>query len=280
MSMILMYITNNIEQAEAAQSSGIDRIFVDLEKRGKRERQSGFGSYHISDHLMSDVRKIKRVIGKSKLLVRINPISASSGTEIEEVISDGAEIIMLPMAKTINEIERFISLVDSRAVTNILLETKEACMAIDDILRLQGIDEIHIGLNDLHLSFGMKFLFEPLSNGCLDELSRKITGRGIRFGFGGIGRIGEGLLPAHLILAEHYRLRSEMVILSRSFRYGDIATCENPSLDLAAEVSKIRDYEKVLSKWSLSRFEENRINVKKYVEEISGKINRKDRSKE
>jgi hypothetical protein len=280
MSMILMYITNNIEQVKAAQLSGIDRIFIDLEKKGKIERQSSFGSYHISDHCMSDVHKVKKVLDKSQLLVRINPISSTSEAEIEDAISCGAEIIMLPMAKSADEIEKFISLVDSRAITNILLETKEACMGIDDILRLQGIDEIHIGLNDLHLSFGMKFLFEPLSNGCLDELSKKITGRGIRFGFGGMGRIGTGLLPAHLILTEHYRLRSEMVILSISFRYGDPVSSEISSFDLAAEVRKIRDYEKVLNKFSQSDLEENRANVKKRVEEISGNIKCKNRSNE
>mgnify|MGYP002235666245 CR=1 FL=1 len=34
----------------------------------------------------------------------------------------------------------------------LLLETEEARLCLDDVLKLKGIDEIHIGLNDLHLS--------------------------------------------------------------------------------------------------------------------------------
>ena len=30
---------------------------------------------------------------------------------------------------------------------------------LDEVLRMGGFDEIHIGLNDLHLSYGMSFMF-------------------------------------------------------------------------------------------------------------------------
>ena len=36
-------------------------------------------------------------------------------------------------------------------------------------------------------------------------------------GFGGIARLGFGMLPAEHVIAEHYRLGSTAVILSRSF---------------------------------------------------------------
>ena len=62
-------------------------------------------------------------------------------------------------------------------------------------------------------------MFELLADGIVDEIADTLKTNNIKFGFGGIGRIGggAGLIPAELILAEHIRLRSDMVILSRSF---------------------------------------------------------------
>ena len=59
-----------------------------------------------------------------------------------------------------------------------------------------GFDEIHIGLNDLHLSYGMSFMFEPLANGTVEELCKKFKAAGVPYGFGGIAKLGDGMLPA------------------------------------------------------------------------------------
>ena len=60
-------------------------------------------------------------------------------------------------------------------------------------------------------------MFELLSNGTVEMLCNKIAKKGIPYGFGGIARIGEGLLPAERILCEHIRLGSSAVIVSRAF---------------------------------------------------------------
>ena len=85
------------------------------------------------------------------------------------------------------------------------------------MVALPGVDEIHIGLNDLCISQGKKFLFQPLADGTVDAVCAKIKAAGIPFGFGGFGRLGGGTLPAAYIVAEHYRLGSSMSILSRAF---------------------------------------------------------------
>lgn len=36
-----MYITNDINIARILEKSGVDRVFIDLEKLGKEERQKG-----------------------------------------------------------------------------------------------------------------------------------------------------------------------------------------------------------------------------------------------
>ena len=66
-----------------------------------------------------------------------------------------------------------------------MVETPEAVENIDNILALTGIDYIHIGLNDLHLGYGMSFMFELLADGTVDMLC-KISEKGIPYGFGGV----------------------------------------------------------------------------------------------
>lgn len=216
MSLTLMYITNDPEIALIAEQNDVERIWVDLETIGKDVRQKGYDSVK-SKHSIADVERISKVLTKSNLLVRVNPWYENSYKEIEEVISAGAHLIMLPMWKTASEVSSFLGAVNKRVKTILLLETKEAVDCLDEVLALKGIDEIHIGLNDLHLSYGMSFMFEPLANGMVESICYKIKNIRIPYGFGGIARIGEGMLPAEKILLEHYRLGSTRVILSRTF---------------------------------------------------------------
>lgn len=222
MALKLMYITNRPEIAQIAEQAMVDCIFVDLEYIGKEERQGGKDTVQ-SKHTIDDVTAIAKVISSSELLVRINPIHGateayvSSKDEIDAVIAAGADILMLPYFKTVTEVRIFLSLVDGRAKTMLLLETPEAVEILDDILALSGIDFIHIGLNDLSLGYGMKFMFQLLSDGIVEALCNKIRSAGIPYGFGGIASLDGGMVPGRVILKEHYRLGSSCAILSRSF---------------------------------------------------------------
>ena len=218
----LMYITNNPDVALIAENAGVDRIFVDLEYIGKSIRQGGMDTVQ-SHHTLDDVARIRKVITKSELLVRVNPIHdatseyCSSEEEIDTAISNGADILMLPFFKTAQEVKRFIEDVNGRCKTMLLVETPEANEIIDDILEIKGIDECHIGLNDMSLGYHMKFMFELLANGTVDRLCAKFKAKGIKYGFGGIASLGQGAVPAEHIILEHYRLGSTRAILSRSF---------------------------------------------------------------
>ena len=216
MPLKLMYITNDLQVALIAEKYGVDRIWIDLETIGKEERQYGKDTV-ISHHTVEDIARIKPHLSKSEMLVRINPWYDGSRKEIDDVIHAGAEIVMLPYWKTPEEIKKFLAAVNGRARTMLLLETKEADDCLDQVLRLPGIDEIHIGLNDPLLSYGLYFIFELLTNGTVERLCRKIAAKGIPYGFGGIARIGHGTIPAEKIILEHYRLGSTRAILSRSF---------------------------------------------------------------
>ena len=273
MSLKLMYITNNPDVAYIAQNAGVDRIFIDLEYIGKDIRQGGMDTVQ-SRHTLNDVKKISERIKKSEILVRINPIHdktdlyGSSAEEIDEAIKNGADVLMLPYFKTTAEVEEFVKLVGGRCKTMLLLETPEAASIVDEILNIGGIDEMFIGLNDLSLGYGKKFMFELLADGTVENLVNKFKKKGVPYGFGGLASLDGGLLPGKLVLKEHYHLGSTCVILSRSF-------CNTSKITDLKEIEKVFEGVKDIRKYEelckdATDFEENRQIIKNAVSKIIG----------
>jgi hypothetical protein len=128
---------------------------------------------------------------------------------------------MLPMFTTAQELRDFAALVAGRVPITPLLETAGALRTLDEWVATPGLAEIFVGLNDLHLSLGQRFMFQPLADGTVERVARSAQAQGLRFGFGGIARLEEGLLPGRDVLAEHLRLGSGAVILSRTFHRDD-----------------------------------------------------------
>ena len=263
-----MFITNNPEIAKVAQETGVKRIWVDLEILGKEERQPGMNTVK-SGHTLEDVSAIKNVLTTSELLVRINPIHDGSEDEINEVIARGADMIMLPYFRSVDEVNTFLKCVNGRAKTTLLFESKEAVEKIDNIIANGGFDEVHIGLNDLHLSYGMTFMFELLSNGMVEKICNKFKAARIPYGFGGIAKIGEGLLSAERVITEHYRLGSTRAILSRSFcdtQFNNDFNIWKREFQLG--VNQIRLYESLLPLLPESYIQQNIEEVKKGVNKV------------
>ena len=259
----LMYITKHPEIARIAEEAGVDWIFVDMEFIGKDCRQGGLDTVQ-NHHTVEDVANIRAAVTKAKVLVRINPIHdtiddyPSSEEEIEAVIQAGADIVMLPYFKTTEEVHRFIGYVGGRAKTCLLVETPEAADLLDQIVEIDGIDMIHIGLNDMHLALKMKFMFQLLTDGSVDKWTRIIAQKGIMYGFGGLASLNGGAVPGRMILKEHYRLGSQMVIVSRAFCNTDNMT----DLDKVRSIfnngiADIRKMENEMNKLSKEDFKNN-----------------------
>lgn len=261
--LYLMYITNKPEVARIAEEAGVDWIFIDMEFIGKDSRQGGLDTVQ-NHHTFEDVKNIKAAVIKAKVLVRVNPIHdalpdyPSSKDEIDATIAAGADILMLPFFKTVEEVKTFIKLVNGRAKTLLLVETVEAANLIDEILEVPGIDMIHLGLNDMHLELGMKFMFQLLADGTVDKLGGKIKAKGIPFGFGGIAALDGGALPGSMVLKEHVRLGSSMVIVSRSFCNTDVITdLDEVNKIFHNGIKAIRDLEAVVQNKPKEYFENN-----------------------
>lgn len=271
MTIQLMYITNNPQVALIGEQCGVDRLWVDMEWMGKEERQPG--DTVKSHHTLQDISNLRKVLTKSQLMTRVNPIHDGSKEEIREAIDRGAEVVMLPMWKTVDEAKRFVDYVDGRATVNLLLETKEAWSILNEVVEIPGIDEIYVGLNDLHLSLHKTFMFEMLADGTVDEICGVLKTNKIKYGFGGIGRIGGGMLPADHILAEHVRVGSQMVILSRTFCNTIlIHDLDEIRDDFQKGVKDLREAEKKYTAYSQGQLWDIHQQVKEEVASIVRKI--------
>lgn len=269
-----MFITNNPNVAKAAEECGVRRVWVDLEMIGKEARQLGMNTVK-SGHTLQDISVVKEILTTSELLVRVNPIYKGSEAEINEVIERGADIVMLPFFHTLEEVDTFLRIVNGRCKTTLLFESKESIEHLDEIIALGGFDEAHIGLNDLHLSYGMTFMFEPLSNGMVEQICAKFKEAGIPYGFGGVAKIGEGLLPAECVIAEHYRLGSTRAILSRSFCDNQYVDYNKWRYEFQLGINQIRLYESLLPMLPETYFVENIKKVKEDVNKVIKIINAK-----
>ncbi len=261
----LMYLTSNPSNAKLAQDAGVDRIFLDLEVLGKEERQGHLDTV-VSHSSLEDVPKLRRVLKDAELVVRCNPVHEGLSKEIDSIIDDGADMIILPYFKTVDEVREFLSIIGGRVRTMLLFETKESVECADEILALEGIDEAFVGLNDLHLSYGKSFMFELLTQGTVEALCEKFKKKGIPFGFGGIAKIGEGAVQSQYIIHEHKRIGSTCAILSRTFR--NEVNSSRPIDDMSYEIDLIRQCEKEAEAASARALEENRKVVCDKVNEI------------
>jgi len=276
MPLKLMYITRDPVVAKIAENAGVDRLWVDLEYIGKADRQGGMDTVQ-NRHTPADVGKLRAVLTKSELMVRVNPIHDalpdyfSTEDEVNAVLDNGAERIMLPFFQEAKQVERFVKAVDGRAKTMLLVETPEAVENLDEILSVGGIDEVHIGLNDLHLGYHKKFMFQLLADGTTERLMERIQKCRIPCGFGGVGRPGSGTLPADYILGEHVRMGSDLVILSRSFCNTDKITdpAEIEAI-FTGGVADVRRVEAEAHSWTAEQFEANRQKVIECVKTIVG----------
>ena len=255
--MELCLITDKADLAVEAEAVGIERIMLDLEREGKAQRQRGRELF-LSDHRIEALPRMRAALGHAALVVRVNPLGAQSAAEIDAAIAGRADFVMLPYFHRLDEVRHFLALTRRRAKVILLVETRGAVEALPEVAGERGIDEIHIGLNDLCISLGNKVIFEPLCDGMIDDLAAVCERAGIPFGFGGIARLSRHDLPVRpeRVLAEQIRLKARVGWLGRTFR-GEMEDRRRPG-ELADEVRLIRQ---AIEKWQSappSAFRQNR----------------------
>ena len=225
--MILSLITNEPQVASRAEQAGVNRILIDLERRGKAARQRG-RSLFLSTHQVEDVRRIRDVLTHATLGVRIDPLHAGSSEQINRAVAGGADFIVLPFFEHFDDASEFVELLGRRAQAILLVETANAARIVGDLCRLRGVAEIHIGLNDLSISLALSSWSELVASTVLQEMCATLRQAKMPFGFGGIACLSRHDLPIapELMLAEQVCEGATRGWLSRTFR--EIALRELP----------------------------------------------------
>jgi hypothetical protein len=233
-------ITSSPKLASIADRAGVTFTMVDLEIMGKSDRQSQ-ASTPIYRHTFDDIAPVRKAMRSSRVLVRTNPVHDGSGEEVERCLGEGAQALMLPYFKTVSEIHRFRDIVAGRAPIIFLFESSEAAGRAEQILDACRGESVHFGLNDLMIALGTRSPFEAFAGGLIDWLSQLAANQNLFFGIGGMGRLGNPAdkIPAELVLAQHARLGSRRVILSRSFVGKNV---DDPALEtiVPLELAKIQ----------------------------------------
>lgn len=260
-----LQITNDPQLAALCDTLPGMRLFVDLERNGKAQRQAGRNTF-ISAHTMEDVSRVAAAATKTRLMVRLNPVYEGTAAEVEEAIDRGAAILMLPMFSGSADLGAFCRQVAGRVPVVALLENADALHSIDQWIGTPGLAEVFLGLNDLHLSLRMAFMFEPLAAGMVDSVAARVRAEGLRFGFGGMARLDEGLLPGRVVMGEHLRIGSQAVILSRGFR------AQVDEAGYIAEIKALRVAEAALTLRAASEIEQNRLYARQLIDDIAIKI--------
>lgn len=233
---VLTLWTDDATLAARADAAGVDRVGIDIERLGKAERQGGLGTW-ISPHRVQALPGLRRAMRRARLFARTNPLHDGSAGEVEELIAAGVDVLMLPMFSGADEVERFMSLVDGRAEVVLLLERRSAAEAIDEILAIAGVDEVHVGINDLSLDLDLENRFLVFTHELTERVAERVRSAGRRFGIGGIGRTEDARVPIdpQLVYAQYARLGATSALLARAF-----VGRESDELDLTLEVARAR----------------------------------------
>ena len=216
--IVLTLWTDDPVRAQDADRAGVDRVGVDLERLGKRERQPDPGLW-LSTHREESLPLIRERLSRARLFARTNPPHDGWPPEAERLIAAGVEVLMLPAFGSAADVRDALAVVGGRALLVPLVETADALAAADEIAASPGLAEVHFGLNDLALAMGLENRFGVLTQPALESATRTLRGAGVRVGVGGIGRAGDDSLPipSDLIYAQYPRLGATGALIARSF---------------------------------------------------------------
>jgi hypothetical protein len=206
--------STDLELALRAEKAGIDSIVVDWELKGKEKRQKNYDLEKNTD-TPQDIRLLSSHL-RIPVSVRINSLWKKTSTEVEIALENGAKIIMLPMAKSADEVKQFLSIMDGRAKSIVQIETPQLVEQLAGFKDLDW-DIAYIGLNDLMVASGRSSIWETLADGTAEKICKSLHGR--VYGFGGSTILGGGEPIINvLVLHEMIRLGASVTIMRRTFK--------------------------------------------------------------
>lgn len=197
----------------AAVAAGVSAVVIDWELEGKRERQAGMDT-QIGTDTVEDLQHVRRCT-KARVICRTERYGEATRAQIDVAIAGGADEVLLPMVRGIEEVEAAIQHARGRIGVGILIETEQAVNCTRLLARLP-LARVYVGLNDLAIARGSHSIFDSVADGTVERVRRHFT---VPFGFGGLTLPERGWpIPCRLLIGEMARLECSFSFLRRSFR--------------------------------------------------------------
>ncbi len=226
---------SNTQLTEECDQSGISGMVIDWENSSKRTRQSLYNT-QINLHTEKELIEVRRLTSKP-VICRVNGGSFLNKTEISKAIDHGANYIMVPMIKSLKDVEAALRMIDQKAKSILMIETEESLGLVDSLKNYQ-IDKVYVGLNDLAISRNCNNIFLPFIDGTIKKIRESIT---TEFGIAGLTHPHSGNpIGSHLLIQELKRLNCNFTFLRRSF-YNDLKNYSLP--EIITEINRSFDDE-------------------------------------
>jgi hypothetical protein len=230
-----------------ARGAGLAGLVVDWENREKDLRQAGTDTQINSDSPES--LRLLRASTDVPILCRINSLYEGTEDEIETALAAGADEILLPMVRTVDEVQAVLQLAGGRCGVGILIETEDAVRQAHRFAKLP-LRRVYVGLNDLAIDRGERNIFRAVLDGTVERVRRHFS---IPFGFGGLTLPERGdPIPCRLLMGEMIRLGCHFSFLRRSF-FRDTG-----GEDLPRQVSRIHEALRAAEGRSVEEIERDR----------------------
>lgn len=196
----------------AAAAAGLDGVVVDLERRGKVDRQRGFDT-DVSSQTVADVRRV-RSLTTLPLIVRVDGPGPDLACRLGAVREAGADEVLVPMVRDAEEVAACLAAAPDGLPIGVLVERVSAVRDAEAIAALP-IARLYVGLMDLMVERGTASPFAALVDGTVDRV-RAVAQQ--PFGVGGLTAPGHGVpVPARLVAGELVRVGADFTFLRRSF---------------------------------------------------------------
>lgn len=223
-SFTLVLFSTNTRFIRQAVAAGVGAVIVDWENIGKRARQNGLDT-EINHDTLADLQRV-RACTRARVICRVNSCSGA--------------MALLPMVRTVGEVESALALAAGRCGVGILIETEEAVQLAPRLNRLP-ITRVYVGLNDLAIERRAPSIFTALIDGTVEQIRSAVT---VPFGFGGLTLPDRGEpIPCCLLIGEMARLGCDFSFLRRSFHrdiQGRSLAFEIPNLHRAIQQARER----------------------------------------
>jgi hypothetical protein len=205
--------------AAGAAGAGVDAVVVDLERRGKEGRQSGFDT-DVTAHTLDDVARV-RDLTTLPLVVRVDGPGPGLAGRLADAVAAGADEALVPMVADAAAAADCLRAAPSDLPVGVLVERTTA---VADAARIGALPlaRVYVGLMDLMVERGAASPFTPLVDGTVATV-RAATQQ--VFGVAGLTAPGFGApVPARLLAGELVRLGTDFTFLRRSFHHavGDL----------------------------------------------------------